>query len=269
MIDLDAYFARIGFTGPASADRDTLAALHRLHPQAIAFENLDPLLGVPVQLDEACLEAKLLRAGRGGYCYEHNLLFMHVLRAIGFAVRGLSARVLAGAAGTTARAHMLLAVDVGDECHIADVGFGGATPTAPLRLDFNGEQATPHEPYRIVRAGGDFVLQSRIGEAWKPIYQFDMQEQLLPDYEVANWYKSTSPKSYFTKNLMAARAVEGRRFALRNAEFSVHRPDGATERRTLRTPVELHEILADSFGVNLRAQAGLEALFARLTAVAA
>ncbi|HLH94794.1 MAG TPA: arylamine N-acetyltransferase [Xanthobacteraceae bacterium] len=269
MIDLDAYFQRIGFTGPAAVDRDTLAALHRLHPQAIPFENLDPLLGVPVQLDSASLEAKLVRSGRGGYCYEHNLLFMHVLQALGFAVRGLSARVLLGAAGTRARAHMLLAIDLGGERHIADVGFGGATPTTPLRLDFDGEQASPHEPYRIVCAQGDFVLQSKIGEAWKSIYQFDLQEQLLADYDVANWYKSTSPNSYFTKNLMAARAVEGRRFALRNAEFSVHHRDGITERRTLRTPLELREMLTGAFALKLPASGALDAALARLTAAAA
>ena len=144
MIDLDAYFRRIGFAGPAGPDRATLEALHRLHPQAIAFENLDPLLGVPVRLDPAALESKLVRSGRGGYCYEQNLLFMHVLRALGFSVRGLGARVLWGAAAdaVTARAHMLLCVDLDGSRHIADVGFGGTTLTAPLRLDAEGAQRT-------------------------------------------------------------------------------------------------------------------------------
>ncbi len=72
MIDLDAYFRRIGFAGAAGPNRPTLDALHRLHPQAIAFENLDPLLGQPVRLDAAALEDKLVRSGRGGYCYEQN-----------------------------------------------------------------------------------------------------------------------------------------------------------------------------------------------------
>jgi N-hydroxyarylamine O-acetyltransferase len=269
VIDLDAYFRRIGFEGPAAATYETLAVLHRLHPAAIAFENLDPLLGVPVVLEAAALEAKLLRSERGGYCYEHNLLLMHALQAIGFTVRGLSARVLAGAAGTTARAHMLLAVDLGGERYIADAGFGGMTPTAPLKLDFEGEQATAHEPYRIVRSVEEFVLQAKIRDDWQPIYRFDLQEQLLADYEVNNWYKSTSPKSYFTRNLMAARPVDGRRYALRNAELTVHHLNGTTERRTLRTPAELRGILTGTFGISLPKSSGLDALLARLTAVAA
>ena len=269
MIDLEAYLRRIGFTGRAAIGRDTLRALHRLHPQAIAFENLDPLLGVPVLLDAAAIEEKLVRAGRGGYCYEHNLLFMHVLKTIGFSVRGLSARVLSGASGATARAHMLLAVDLDGERYVADVGFGGMTPTAPLKLDFDGEQATPHEPCRVLRSGEEFVLQAKIRQDWQPIYRFDLQEQLLADYEINNWYKSTSPKSYFTQNLMAARPVEGRRYALRNGEFVVHHVGGASERRALRTPRELRDTLGGAFGVSLPATGDLEALLTRLTAVAA
>jgi len=274
MIDLDAYFRRIGFTGTAAPDRDTLAAIHRLHPQAIAFENLDPLLGVPVALDVAALESKLVRSGRGGYCYEHNLLLMHVLKALGFGVRGLGARVLWGAAegAVTPRAHMLLCVDLEGRRYIADVGFGGTTPTAPLCLALEGEQHTAHEPFRLVRSGDEFVLQAAIGASWHSLYRFDLQEQFQADYEIVSWYQSTNPNSYFTKNLMAARPVPGVRYALRNAEFSMHHLGGRSERRVLRTAAELRDTLSDTFGVTLAGVAnvaGLDALLTRLTAVAA
>ena len=271
MIDLDGYFRRIGYSGSLAPDRATLDALHRLHPQAIAFENLDPLLGVPVRLDAAALEHKLVRSGRGGYCYEHNLLFMHVLKALGFSVRGLGARVIWRAAEgvITARAHMLLCVDIAGTRHIADVGFGGTTPTAPISLDREGEQPTAHEPFRLMRAGGDFVLQARIGEAWQSLYRFDLQEQIEADYEIVNWYQSTSPNSYFISNLMAARPVPGARYALRNSELSVHHLNGPSERRVLRSAAELRDILSGTFGLTLAGVAGLDALLTRLTTVAA
>ncbi len=66
-IDLDAYFARIDYAGGRSATLDTLKALHLLQPQAIAFENLDPLLGRPVRLDAQAIERKLIHDGRGGF----------------------------------------------------------------------------------------------------------------------------------------------------------------------------------------------------------
>ncbi|HEY4406545.1 MAG TPA: arylamine N-acetyltransferase [Xanthobacteraceae bacterium] len=271
MIDLEAYFHRIGFTGDAAPDRATLDAIHRLHPQAIAFENLDPLLGVPVRLDLAALEHKLVRSGRGGFCYEHNLLLMHVLKALGFDVYGLGARVLWGAqeGAITARAHMLLCVVLDGKRHIADVGFGGTTPTAPLCLELAGAQRTAHEPFRLVRSGDEFVLQAEVGGSWQSIYRFDLQEQFQPDYEIVNWYQCTSPDSYFTRNLMAARPVPGARYGLRNTELSVHHLDGRSERRVLRTAAELRDTLAGTFGLALANTAGLDALLTRLTAVAA
>jgi N-hydroxyarylamine O-acetyltransferase len=271
VIDLDGYFRRIGFAGRAAADRETLDALHRLHPQAIAFENLDPLLGVPVRLDAAALEDKLVRSARGGYCYEQNLLFMHVLKALGFHVRGLAARVVRGMAegAITARAHMLLCVDLGGRRYIADVGFGGVTLTAPLCLDCSGAQPTAHESFRLERAGDEFLLQAQIGGTWQSIYRFDLQEQFQVDYGIANWYQCTSPNSYFTANLMAARPVPGVRYALRNNELSVYHLEGRSERRLLRTGPELRETLAGTFGLTLPSLPGLDALLARLTAVAA
>jgi N-hydroxyarylamine O-acetyltransferase len=64
-LDLDAYLARVGFTGPAEPSRRTLAALHRAHLAAIPFENLDIMLGRPVRADLGSIQAKLVRGRRG------------------------------------------------------------------------------------------------------------------------------------------------------------------------------------------------------------
>jgi N-hydroxyarylamine O-acetyltransferase len=271
MIDLDGYFRRIGYGGGTAPDHDTLAAIHQLHPQAIAFENLDPLLGVPVRLDAASIENKLVRSARGGYCYEHNLLLMRVLRALGFRVRGLAARVLLRAPEGVIwpRGHMLLGVELGGALHIADVGFGGSTLTAPLSLDRDGEQPTPHGPFRLVRTGDEFVLEAEIGQSWQSVYRFDLQEQFQVDYEMANWYQCTHPNSRFTTCLMVAKTAPGRRYGLRNRELSVHHVDGRTERRTLCNAAELRDTLSGTFGVTLADAAGLDALLTRFTAVAA
>jgi N-hydroxyarylamine O-acetyltransferase len=49
-VNIDAYFERIAFSGSIAPTLETLQQLHALHPAAIPFENLDPLLGVPVLL---------------------------------------------------------------------------------------------------------------------------------------------------------------------------------------------------------------------------
>ena len=163
-IDLEAYFQRIGYASDGAPTIETLRALHVRHTEAIAFENLNPLLGWPVRLDLESLQQKMVRDGRGGYCFEHNVLFKHVLDALGFRVIGLTARVLWGAAENTvtARTHMLLRVDLDGQPYIVDVGFGGVTLTGPLRLETDIEQATPHEPFRLLRANDEFIEQVNI-----------------------------------------------------------------------------------------------------------
>jgi len=267
VIDLDAYFRRIGYTGERQPTLDTLRAIHVRHAEAIAFENLNPLLKWPVRLDAPSLEQKLVRAGRGGYCFEQNLLLSHVLTGIGFKVSGLAARVLWNApeGAITPRGHMLLRVDLNGTSYVADVGFGVLTLTAPLVLEPEFEQATPHETFRLTRAGQDFVMQVMLGVTWKPLYRFDLQEQFLPDYEVTNWYLSNRPDSHFVNGLIAARAAPDRRYALHNNELAVLHLNGNTERRILATAAELRAALEGPFELNLPDVPELDAALVPLT----
>ena len=131
-LDLASYFERIAYQGPIAPTLDTLRALHLLHPSAIAFESIDPLLGRPVAIDSAAVRARLVAGSRGGYCHEHNLLFHDVLAAIRFRAGALGARVAWMAQGrTNPRTHRLTLVDRPQGRFVADVGFGGQTPTAP------------------------------------------------------------------------------------------------------------------------------------------
>ena len=244
----------------------TLAELQLRHARAIAFENLNPLLGWPVRLDAAALERKLVAERRGGYCYEQNLLLSHVLRALGFQVTGLAARVLwtyYPADAITARTHQLLRVDLDDGPYLVDVGFGGQTLTGPLRLEPDLEQATPHEPFRIVQAGSGFKMQSKVGAEWKTLYRFDLEEVFQPDYEVLNYYAATHPKSLFVNALVVARPATDRRYALFNNQLAVHHLGGPSERRALTTVAEVKETLERTFLLNLPDAPELDRAIAR------
>ncbi|WP_214470276.1 arylamine N-acetyltransferase [Mesorhizobium sp. dw_380] len=249
--DLDAYFARIGHAGSRDASPDTLKTLHFLHPQAIPFENIDPFLGRPVRLDLAALQDKIVRDGRGGYCFEHNFLFMQALKALGFQVGGLAARVLWGQPddAITARSHMLLRVELDGRIYIADVGFGGLTLTAPLLLEPGLEQTTPHETFRIVERDDHFRLQAAIGGDWRSLYRFDLQPQYEVDYSVANYFLSTSPASHFLASVVAARAAPDRRYALCGNRLSIHHIDGRTEQTDIATAAALADTLQDQLGI--------------------
>jgi N-hydroxyarylamine O-acetyltransferase len=47
--------------------------------------------------------------------------------------------------------HRLTLLELPERNFIAAVGFGGQTPTAPLRLEPHLEQITPHGTYRVAQ----------------------------------------------------------------------------------------------------------------------
>lgn len=251
-IDLDAYFKRIGYAGARTPTLETLRALHALHPAAIAFENLDPLLGVRVRLDPESVERKLVQATRGGYCFEQNILFALALTALGFKITGLAARVYVKTEpGKIRRSHMLLKVDLPQGPYIADVGFGAWALSGPLKLHEKSEQETPHGPCRVVPVGEYFDVQTVVEGEWTILYRFMLEEQTAADYEVANWYCSTHPNSGFTTQIMVARLPTGRRLGMLNHRFSIHYPDGRTERRELKSAAEIASVLENEFVITL------------------
>ncbi len=101
-------------------------------------------------------------------------MFERVLREVGFTVRSVLGRVvLANPSQMPPRTHRLLLVELNGERWIADVGFGGQTLTAPIRLIANEEQETPHGRYRLLSEGNDWILQFRHHDHWQSMYHFD------------------------------------------------------------------------------------------------
>jgi N-hydroxyarylamine O-acetyltransferase len=265
VLDLDSYLKRIGYSGPLNATLETLRALQEKHPLAIPFENLDTLTGRPVKLDVSSLERKLVHSRRGGYCFEQNLLFKHVLSGFGFDVTALAARVVwERPAEIRARTHMVLLVALGDRRYICDVGFGGLTATAPIELAPDAEQPTPHETFRVVSVASEFAIEARVRDEWKRLYQFDLQEQLQVDIELLNHYVMSHAESPMRSRLLAARAAPDRRFGLGSGILSVHHLHGASEQRRISNVDGLKRVLDSTFGIEVPAGEDVDAALARV-----
>ncbi len=261
--DLDAYFARIGWSGSREPEFATLAGIHACHAQTIPFENLDILLGRRIAIDLPAIERKLVHERRGGYCFEQNALLGAALRALGFTVTTLIGRVRWQLPDdlATPPVHQLLRVETPDAgpC-LADVGFGSMSLYRPLRLEFDREQDGCLEPRRLVRrphpgrwapAGGDAIAhQARIGDTWSDVYVFTLREVPTVDFEVSNWFTCSHPQSPFLHNLRASRTLADRRYTLLNREFTVRHADGRVEKRTLADADELLDVLAGYFGLH-------------------
>ena len=232
-LDLNAYFNRIGYAGDRKPTLDVLNALHLAHATHIPFENLDILLGHPIRLDLANLQAKLVAGRRGGYCFEHNLLFRAELESLGYIVKHLAARVRLGEPRLRARTHMLLMVTVDDTPMIADVGFGGGGLLHPIILA--EEQPVRHYAwdFRLVREGSAWVLQSLSRAQWMDLYTFTLDRQYRIDYEVANYYVSTHPDAQFTQGLFVQQASPEARYFLKADTLTIDRGTGEATVRTL------------------------------------
>ena len=251
VIDLDAYFARIGYGGSRAPTLATLNAVMAAHVQTIPFENLDVLLGRPIDVTLPAIEAKLVHARRGGYCFEQNALLLAVLSQLGFTARPLSGRVRYQRPRefTPPRTHLFVRVEL-EESWLADVGVGGLSLTSALRLAETGPQVTPHETRRLLREGGLIYHQVLFDDQWHDVYELTLEEMPEIDRVVANWYTSAHPASTFRSRLTAARALpEGGRVNVLNRELALRWRGGRSERRVIETPDELLGVLDEHFGL--------------------
>src|ERR1700747_2544917 len=96
VFDQDAWLTRIGYQGSRAPTLATLRGLVAAHAAAISYESIDVLLDRPPKLDLDVLQRKMIGGRRGGYCFEQNMLFRGGLRALGFDVTSLQARVVRG-----------------------------------------------------------------------------------------------------------------------------------------------------------------------------
>jgi len=251
-LDLNAYFARIKYTGARAPTLALLSDLHKLHPSAIPFENLDPFFKRPVHIEPDAIVRKLVNGKRGGYCFEQNSLFYDALIALGFVATPLAGRVILRWQKGQPRpglTHRLTLARLPEGVFIADVGFGAQSPTAPLKLEHALEQNTPHGTYRIMRDGAVHELQSEAAGIWSGMYQFTLEPQSPADFELGNWFTATHPRSHFRQNILAAIVDGDTRINLLNTRVT-KRCGEKSEERMVTNSKELDRVLADELGID-------------------
>ncbi|MEU6219225.1 arylamine N-acetyltransferase [Streptomyces sp. NPDC047022] len=261
---VDAYLRRIGAEHPAWPTVDVLRELHLRHLQAVPFENLSIHLGEEIVLEEKPLLDKIVRRRRGGFCYELNGAFALLLKALGFDVTLLAARVYGkeGRLGVPYDHLALLVrtVDGGD--WLTDVGFG-AHSHFPLALGERGEQRDPAGVFRVVEAGADAAgVHGGGGSAevedldvlmeGKPQYRLELRPRVLGDFRIGAWWNSTSPVSHFVRSLVCSRVTEGGgRVTLSGSRLTVTPRGGEKEVSELADDKEVLEAYRERFGIEL------------------
>jgi len=250
-LDLPAYLERVRCEPPAERGLEALSRLQQAHLAEIPFENLDILLGRPIRLDLESLQAKLVAARRGGYCFEQNTLFRAALEALGYRVASLAARVRSSSARPAGpvpeirpRTHMLLLVELPEGRFVTDVGFGGDAPVQPVPLEDGARVELAGFRYGLRREGDEWILHGESGD----LYAFTLEPLYPVDFVVANHFTSTWPASPFVNSLTAQRSWPERRAILRNRELLL-RSSAGEESQSVRDADHLLAVLEEHFGL--------------------
>lgn len=250
MVDVTSYLARIDYSFSRASTSETLRRLHRAHLLAVPFENLDISLGRPIAIEEDAILRKIVERRRGGFCYELNGAFAALLRALGFRVALVSARVSRESGGESREFdHLALRVDV-ERPWLADVGFGELF-MEPLALEPDKVQEDPAGVFRLLRFGERLQLEKLEADGrWKREYSFSLVPRKMEDFSARCQFHQTSPESHFTQNRICTRATPEGRITLSEMKLVVTR-NGMREERMLSSEEERIELLRDVFGIRL------------------
>jgi arylamine N-acetyltransferase len=201
-------------------DISFLTALHTHTISTIPYENLSLHYSKDrkVSLDPTDLYQKLVLGGhgRGGYCMENSLFYLHILRGLGFTVYPAGVRIRLRQDGIPQGdyigwVHVVLIVTLPDQSRwMIDVGFGGDGATKPVPLVEGhvvrniGTQdirlirdLIPTQTDRSSEEKKMWIYQYRNGpeKEWNSFYAFPELEVLLNDFEIMNAYTS-GPTSF-------------------------------------------------------------------------
>jgi N-hydroxyarylamine O-acetyltransferase len=248
-MDVEAYLRRIYYDGPRDPTSSTLRDLHRQHLYTVPFENLDIALAAPIRLDLAALFEKIVIRKRGGFCYELNGLFCELLKALGFRVEVLSARVRS-ADGSFSREfdHMLLKVSLEDEHWIADVGFGDSS-LDPVRMRPEDAQMKDAPQFAVLAADRAWDLGRRQSDgSYVPDYRFTETPRQLGDFEGMCEFHQTSPESHFTQKRVCTKALPNGRITVACMRL-IETRDGVRRESALNAKEELRNCLSSQFGI--------------------
>jgi N-hydroxyarylamine O-acetyltransferase len=253
-MDVQAYFDRIGFAGPARPDLETLTALHRLHLRVIPYENFDVLLGRPVSLDPDAAFEKLVTQRRGGWCYEMNGVLGAVLQDIGFSVTRMAGAVMRAERGDISLGnHLVLRVDL-DRPYIADVGFGDGV-LEPIPLMFGGHHCAGYD-FRLEELGDDWLRFHNHDQGGAPYFDFSLAPA-DPDRLAATCrWLSTSPDSIFTQTALGFRHTPAGIVGLLGRTVRRVQPDSKTT-ELIESADEFVAVLKLEFGLDVPDAAAL------------
>lgn len=250
---IDLYLKRIGLNTLPSPNVEGLHSLAKAQSSGITFENLDVLANIPIRIDLESISEKILKSGRGGYCFELNGLLGNALQAAGFTFEPRLARVTYRRPEPGPKTHLVYVVKIENQNWLVDVGFGGPGLIEPALFEANTEFEQNGTLFRFVlEKNGEFHLQRKTMDEWIGIYMVTHEPVMPIDLEVVNHFVSTWERSPFRSIFMC---VSPRK----NGVLTIHGQDlvhldhnlNAVARRTIQDLADLKEIMNSQFHIQV------------------
>ena len=255
-----AYLRRLGLSDLGSPSVSGLRALHAAHVERVPYELLESQLGGLTSIEPSDSVARIVDAGRGGYCYHLNGAFSVLLQSLGYDVvwhrAGVQRLGETSAPGPSRANHLALTVhglpapESPDGSWLVDVGLGdalheplplreGSYVQGPLRFGLRRSSVAPggwrfdHDPR------GSF-----------PGMDFGPTRATVADFQERHVQLSTDPSSEYVRTCTVQRRDASGVDILTGCLLK--RLDGAPcAPRVLETQSEWFQALADVFGLPL------------------
>jgi N-hydroxyarylamine O-acetyltransferase len=245
---VDTYLDRIGFAGDPRVNFETLRRVHRLHLEAIPYENLDVQLGRELGFDSGAHFRKLIASKRGGWCYEMNGVLAQALETIGFRVTRLAGAVTRDKNGdATIGSHLALCVEL-DQLYLADVGFGdGIIEPTPLS---EGPFRQDQFDYKLEKLDERWWRFHNQPHGGAPTFDFQVMEASPAQLEERCRWLQTAPESGFVQNAVCQRYIDGELRILRGRVFKCIRGEDV-QQRLIDSAEDYRRTLADAFAIEL------------------
>ena len=249
-MNLEAYLARIGYSGERQPTLEVLQQLQKRHLLTVPFENLDIHNGTPIELDVEKIFAKVVLQKRGGFCYELNGLYFELLTTLGFDVKRISAKVYSSSEGTYSPEydHLALLVTIEGEEYLTDVGFGEFS-FAPLKIALDQVQADARGNYVFDKYDESYYRVSRVENGnIQPEYIFRKTARAFDEFVGMCHFHQTDPSSHFRQRSMITLPTEQGRLTLTESKLKIKEGD-LTKEIELQDATEYDTYLWQYFGV--------------------
>lgn len=250
-MNTDAYLKRIHFESTPTINVSTFIKLHESHVTNVPFENLDIQHKKEIKLEQEHLFKKIVRNTRGGFCYELNYLFYHLLLNLGFKTTIISVQIFDNEIPGPEFDHLALIIKLNGNNWLADVGFGDLF-VKPLNIATTDIQYDGRNYFKIKNLDEkSFLLSmSKNGIDFEKKYTFQIDEKKIEQFTEQCLLKQQSLSSYFVKNKVVTLPFSNGRKTIFNSRYIV-KTNGIKTEFKIENKKEEITILKKEFNITL------------------